>query len=313
MRNPHSVSVLVIPFLLGALTTPGQGQERPTDQWLTNPVDDRTFASFLDFFSYDREVPFNARVHSVDESEGLRTERITFQSTAGSEVTALLARPVTLEERGYPAVIYLHGGGPPGKDGPYNLRFSRLAAKAGFAVLSIDMQHFGERNTGLLETFSEAEKHERLYNVESTYLDWVVQTVKDVGRAYDYLVEERGADPDRVGLMGFSRGAQVTIISGGADSRLAAVIVLFGGHFDGLEDRHLAAGCPANYIGHIGPRPLLMVNAENDADFLKETSVLPLKLLAKEPKYSHWTPGGHGFFDEAAEAFLVAWLREHLR
>jgi len=313
MRKTYSVSVLFIPFLLGGLTTSAHGQERPTDQWLTNPVAARTFATFLDFFSYDRDVPFDAQVHGVDESEGLRTERITFQSTAGTEVTAILARPMALEEQGYPAVIYLHGGGPAGKDGPYNLRFSRLAAKAGFAVLSIDMLHFGERNTGLLETFSEAEKHERMYNVESTYLDWVVQTVKDVGRAYDYLVEERGADPARVGVMGFSRGAQATIISGGADSRLAAVIVLFGGHFDGKEDGHLAPACPANYIGHIGPRPLLMVNAENDADFLKETSVLPMQRLAREPKYSHWTPGGHGFFDEAAEAFLVAWLREHLR
>jgi dienelactone hydrolase len=290
-----------------------KAQERPTDQWLANPVDDRTFETFLDFFRYDQDLPFDARVSVVGEAEGIQTQRITFQSTAGDLVTALLQRPVALGDQGYPAMIFLHGGGARGKGSRYNVRVTQLAAKAGLAVLSIDMQHFGERNTGLLETFSESEKHERLYNQESTYLDWVVQTVKDVGRAYDYLIQERGADSSRVALMGFSRGAQAAIVSGGADSRLAAVIVLFGGHFDLLEDGHLAAACPANYIGHIGPRPLLMVNAENDADFLKATSVLPLQRLARDPKYFHWTSGGHGFFAEEDEAFLVAWLQEHLR
>ena len=313
MRIRNWSTVLVIPFMLAVPTAIVEAQERPTDRWLTNPIDDRTFETFLDFFQYDRDRTFDARIIGVEESEGLRTERLSFQSTAGVEVTALLARPAALEERDYPAVIYLHGGGPRGKDDNYDLRFSRLAAKAGFAVLSLDMQYFGERNTGLLETFSEAEKHERLYNEESTYLDWVVQTVKDVGRAYDYLVEERGADPNRVALMGFSRGAQAAIISGGADSRLASVIILFGGHVDLAEDGHLAAACPANYVGHISPRPLLMVNAENDADFLKATSVLPFQHLAKDPVYFHWTSGGHGFFAEEDEAFLVGWLQEHLR
>jgi fermentation-respiration switch protein FrsA (DUF1100 family) len=87
----------------------------------------------------------------------------------------------------------------------------------------------------------------------------------------------------------------------------------YGGHFDLFEDGHLAAACPANYIGRIGPRPLLMINGENDADFLKETSVLPMQRLARDPKYFHWTPGGHGAYSEEDRAFLVEWLREHLR
>jgi dienelactone hydrolase len=276
-------------------------------------VDDATFATFLDFFQYDRAVPFDARIDSVAEADGLRTERLSFQSTTGVRVPARLATPSGLSVRGSPAVIFLHGGGPEGKDGPYNLRFSELAARAGFVVLSIDMLHFGERNTGLLETFSETEKHDRLYNQESAYLAWVVQTVKDVSRSYDYLVQERGVDPGRVGIMGFSRGAQSAVLGAGADRRLAALVMVYGGHFDGLEDGHLAPACPANYIVRVRPRPILMINGESDTDFRKEESVVPMQRLAGPAATFRWTLGGHGHFEEEDEAFLVQWLQEHLR
>ena len=41
---------------------------------------------------------------------------------------------------------------------------ARILARAGFSVLALDMQHFGERSSNLLTTFTEQEKHERLYN-----------------------------------------------------------------------------------------------------------------------------------------------------
>jgi len=91
------------------------------------------------------------------------------------------------------------------------------------------------------------------------------------------------------------------------------VVVLYGGHFDLLEDGHLAAACPANYIGRISPRPLLMVNGENDADFLKETSVLPMQRLARDPENFYWAAGGHGVFTDEHGTFLVRWLQQQLR
>ena len=44
-------------------------------------------------------------------------------------------------------------------------------------------------NSDLLVDFTESEKHEKLYNQESQYLAFVIQTVKDVGRSYDLLVD----------------------------------------------------------------------------------------------------------------------------
>ena len=53
--------------------------------------------------------------------------------------------------------------------------------------------------------------------------------------------------------MGFSRGAVLASIVGGYDIRLKSVALIIGGHFDRFEDGHLAAACPANYVGRINP------------------------------------------------------------
>ncbi len=304
-----------IPLALATLAVAASvaAQDRPTDQWLTNPVDDRTFQAYLEFFAYDEALPFNTEVFATTEQEGLLEEHLSFQSTPGIIVTSRLYRPRHESSAQRGGVIFLHGGGPQAKDGVISIQLSRLMARAGWTVLSIDYLHWGERNTGLLETYSEVEKHERLYNQPAAYLEFVTQTVKDVSRGYDFLVRERNADPDRIALVGFSRGAQLAMIAGGAERRLAAVGLVHGGHFDFYEDGHRAAACPANYIDRISPRPLLMINGENDADSLPDTSVRPLQRLLREPKRIIWTGAGHGFLSEDDRTALVDWLRSIVR
>ncbi len=84
-------------------------------------------------------------------------------------------------------------------------------------------------------------------------------------------------------------------------------------HFDALERGHLAAACPANYIGRISPRPLLMINGTHDTDHVKETSAEPLYRLAKPPKLILWADTGHQLPTEEHRAALLKWLRENLK
>ena len=297
---------------LAIMATTAHAQDRPTDAWLTNPVDQRTFDAYLEFFSYGAELSFETEVVSTSTEQGIREELLRFQSTPGMVVTARLYHPPGLETGDGPAIVYLHGGGPQGKDAGSVIRLNRFLARAGVVVLAIDMLHYGERNDGFFTTFGEMEKHDRLYNNDAEYLEWVQQTVKDVGRSYDFLVGERGADPSRIGLAGLSRGGVVATIAGGADERLSAVALLHTGHFDFFEDGHHAAACPANYIGRIAPRPLFMLNSENDADFLPETAIRPLHRLAGQPNTVHWITGIHGFIGQDDVSVLAEWLRTNL-
>jgi dienelactone hydrolase len=304
--------VVLLPLLLtGALTSQSGGPPAgsPADQWLTKPVDDRTFKTYLDFFTYDHQLPFDVRVAKVDEEQGLRRERLSLQSTPGQRVTAVFSRASAAASAKPPGLILLHGGGTLGKDAPFMLRLAELLSRAGWSVLSIDLQFFGERNTQLLTSFSEQEKHDKLYNQSSTYLAWVTQTVKDVSRGIDFMVEQRGVDARRTGLVGFSRGAILGAIAAGVDRRISPTVFLFGGHFDALETGHLPAACPANYIGRIAPRPLLIVNGTQDSDMIKDRAVDPLFALARVPKQAIWTDGGHGFMTEEHRAAVVQWLQ----
>ncbi len=288
-------------------------QEQAADQWLARPVDDQTFQTYLDFFTYDQRLPFEHQSIAVKEHEGIRKEHLSFQSTPGMHVSANLYSQIGLSPKEGPALILLHGGSPGGKDSPYVCNSAELLTRAGWLILTIDLQYFGERSTGLLTTFTEKDKHDRLYNKPSIYLAWMIQNVKDISRSFDFLVEQISIDPKRIGLYGISRGAVVAIIVGGVERRLAAIVSSYGGHFDALEHGHLPAACPANYIGRISPRPLLMINGVHDTDFKKDTSVLPLYGLAKPPKKIIWVKGGHGSFTEEARSAILRWLEENIK
>jgi dienelactone hydrolase len=294
---------------LSAISGVAQAQVTRGDEWLTRPVDDKTFQTYLDFFVYDNSLPLETQTIGTSVSEGLRKEHLSFQGTSGSRVYANLYFLEGIAFERSAALILLHGGSPKGKESGYAVAIAEVFARAGFIVLAIDMQHFGERSSSFLTKFTEAEKHDRLYNQKSTYLTWMIQLVKDVGRSVDFLVGQRKVDARRVGLVGISRGAQAGIIAAGADKRISPVVLFFGGHFDGLETGHLSAACPANYIGRISPRPLLMINGEADSDFGRATAVDPLYARARSPKEIIWTDGGHMSFTDKELSKTTEWLR----
>jgi hypothetical protein len=90
-----SLSVLVLTVRVHHRIGDGSSSfcpEAAVDQWLTRPVDNRTFQTFLDFFAYDKQFPFELRVLTVEEQEGIRKEHLSFQSTPGVRVFANLYR-----------------------------------------------------------------------------------------------------------------------------------------------------------------------------------------------------------------------------
>ena len=317
MRRDLRVSAgLAVLLLSAAGSAPAQSPNpiaRPEgDEWLKKPVNDATFKTFLSFFSYDQKLPLDLKVSNTEQIEGLKVDVLTYQSTPGVRVTARLLRPPGGGSQGGPGIVLLHGGSGPGKDTPGYKALSEFYARAGFTVIAFDLQYFGERHTDLLTTFSEADKHDKLYNQQGVYLSWVTQTVKDAGRAYDLLVEQ-GVNPKKIALVGISRGGQLALIVGGADPRFATVVALVAGHFDANETGHLPAACPANYIGRIAPRPLLMINGTLDADYNKDITVVPLQRLAREPKKVIWLEAPHTLPQEQARVAVMQWLREHLK
>jgi dienelactone hydrolase len=310
MRSSYRVAAALV-VLAVIRAGPAQAQEKwASDAWLEQPVDAATFNTFQDFFAYDVDVPFDVEVLSVSNEEGIRIEHIAFQSTPGETVYANYYTASTSRPGLRPQLILVHGGVKPGKETMSSE--ATAAVRSGFDAIAIDMPYFGERDTGFLKSFNEADKHEALYNRQSAYLEWVVQLVKDVGRTFDLLVDHYGADAERIGYLGFSRGAQAGFIVVAAEERLAAAALAYGGHFDRSETGHLAAACPANYIGRISPRPLWLLNGTFDGDYDRALSVEPLVRQAGEPVEMHWVETGHVRLRPEDMERLVAWFGDVL-
>src|SRR5579864_7842557 len=73
-RDRNAMRLTVLAFVLGSSLTLQTGAPaiQASDQWLTKPVDDRTFNTYLEFFAYDRRLPFDLKVTKVEEDQGIR-------------------------------------------------------------------------------------------------------------------------------------------------------------------------------------------------------------------------------------------------
>jgi len=304
-------SIFVAATLGAAILTAAPAQEAApdtrTDAWLSQPVDSATFRTYLDFFTYNPNLPFDAKTGEVVTEDGVTREHVTFQSTSGMEVTAYLYRPSSPSTTSRGGIVFLHGGVPRGKETGAEIKTTMTLD--GWTVLAIDLLHYGERGTDVLTTYSNEEKAERLYNEPATYLAFVQQTAKDARRGYDLLVREFGIDQDRVLLVGFSRGAVLSSIVGAVETHFAGVVLMHPGHFGLGVQSHRAAACPANYIGRISPRPIIMFQTTADSYFLPESTIRPLVALAREPVDVHWGDGPHGFMSSDDMATMLAWMR----
>ena len=133
---------------------------------------------------------------------------VQFSSADGTVVHGLLTLPQTPASSPRPTVVWLHGG--PNAQDSHAFQFERqLFAAHGYAVLSINYR--GSSGRGAAYT-------------ESIFADWGQKEVQDVLAGVDYLVAHGIADPQRLGVGGWSYGGLLTDYVIASDTRFAAAI-----------------------------------------------------------------------------------------
>lgn len=136
-------------------------------------------------------------------------EDLTSKSRDGAEVHGLLTKPaVYVKGRKYPAVLFIHGG-PNGQD-TYAFDFEReLYAAHGFVVLEVNYRGSSGRGTAYQKAI---------------YGDWGGKEVMDLLGAVDEAVRGGIADPERLGLGGWSYGGILTNAVIASDPRFKAAV-----------------------------------------------------------------------------------------
>jgi dipeptidyl aminopeptidase/acylaminoacyl peptidase len=134
---------------------------------------------------------------------------ISFKSKDGSDVHGLLTTPLGyLAGKKYPLLLRIHGG-PNGQDEHAFMFERQLFAANGYAVLNVNYR--GSAGRG--QKFS-----------ESIFGDWGSKEVADLLAGVDHVVAMGVADPDRLGIGGWSYGGILTNYTIASDSRFKVAL-----------------------------------------------------------------------------------------
>ena len=136
-------------------------------------------------------------------------EDITFRSSDGTEVHGQLTKPANFEPgKKYPTLLCIHGG-PNGQDGHAFSFEHQFFAAHGYAVIAVNYR--GSSGRG------------HRYG-ESIFGDWGHKEVADLLAGVEHVVKMGIADPDRLGIGGWSYGGILTDYTIASDGRFKAAI-----------------------------------------------------------------------------------------
>jgi dipeptidyl aminopeptidase/acylaminoacyl peptidase len=137
------------------------------------------------------------------------TEDISFKAKDGNEAHGLLVKPIGyVAGQKYPLLLRIHGG-PNGQDQHAFSLERELFAANGYAVLNVNYR--GSNGRG--------EKYQ-----QAIFADWGNKEVVDLLGGVDYVVSIGVADPDRLGIGGWSYGGILTDYTIATTNRFKAAI-----------------------------------------------------------------------------------------
>ncbi len=271
-------------------------------------------------------VPLELESTETVDCGSYRRERVVFDADPTMSVPAFLLVPRERSVPG-PAVLAVHGHGS-GKEAICALdlddghdaggRYAHEMASRGYVVLAPDLRCFGER-----ADWNPPDHYGCDTNLVSAVMFGVnplAENLWDMTVAVDALCGHPLVDPERIGAVGFSYGATVTLFLAAIDERIRAAVV--SGYFSSWRESHRM---PWNMCGSqvmfdmmgrlehvdvaalVAPRHLLVESAAEDPLFPVDTARESLASLAEiyealgapPDRVEHHVVGGDHHYDGA--------------
>ena len=228
-------------------------------------------------------------------------------SLPGSGVTlgGILFRPASTAKP-LPAIIVLHGWERPGVPGAPRVEdTARRLSEQGYVALALSM---------------------RGWSPSGGSDDCGTQQPDDVAKAADWLATLPGVNADSIGVLGFSLGGQVALLSGTRSARIKAIVAYFPiTDIQRWGDTTSNAGIRYFYVPlvcgsgrsnspvHVAEQiraPVLLIHGDRDTEVPTEQSLRMRAALQKANRHVELLiigEGGHGFTgDQEEQAWSAA-------
>ncbi|NND15641.1 MAG: SUMF1/EgtB/PvdO family nonheme iron enzyme [Eudoraea sp.] len=235
------------------------------------PVDDKTFALYLNQFIYDKKS-LDAEIEETLDFDSWKAEKITYDAGYNNEkMQAWLYIPKHIQPP-YQTVIYFPGSGDIYRRSynPERIGSIDFILKGGRALMRPVYKGTNERHTELNSDLQEE---------TALYKDHVIMWGKEFGRTIDYLETRQDILSDKIGYLGFSWGGFLGGILPAIEKRIKAIVLNVGG-------MEMNSAFPEvdqlNYLPRV-TQPVLMLNGRHDQFFPVETSQKPMYDLLGTP------------------------------
>ncbi len=276
---------------------------------LPKPIGEEAFGVLKAFYDYDAEIPLDAHVIELRNSELGARKKVVFRSARGILVPGLVEVPEGVEPP-YPCVLLMHGwyGSKDSWWRPEGGLCKALLEK-GYAVFALDAQGHGDRiaENGYHPINMYTEPDNPNCKNYSTAREVMAYTVVDYRRGLDYLATRGDIDMERIGLLGYSMGGFQAFALTATEPRVklavaCAVPTLLC---------HDVVLSPSNYARGIGDTPFCMLMGRTDG-VCGEAHAREIYALIEGPNTElHLYDAGHKLpveFVADAIAFVAAHL-----
>ena len=235
------------------------------DYSLEKPVDDKTFALFLNQFIYDK-TPLNPTIEQTINGDGWKAEKIVYDAGYNNErMEAWLYLPENADGPYQPIVFF------PGSNGIYSTqydpeyapRFLSFVMKSGRALILPIFKGTHDRHDDLKSD---------LPDETAFYRDHFIIWGKEVQRTIDYLETRSDIQADKIGYLGWSWGGYMGGVMPAIEKRIKASVLNVGGM---VMNKSLPEADQLNYLPRV-TQPTLMLNGKHDMFFPSETSQKPM-------------------------------------
>lgn len=138
-------------------------------------------------------------------------------------------------------------------------KITAMALAKGYAVVAIDARHHGLRkdpNLSIVDIIDNL----HWWGEREPYETMLVDTVRDHRVLLDWLVQQPMLDKNQIKLVGYSMGAQISLLLAGVDSRIHSVAAIVPPHMNNTT----ALVAPLNLMSGLADNQVWLLTADDD-------------------------------------------------